>query len=943
MVKTLPIRFKVILIIASIVIGITLSSLGLGFLVSQTRFLETVEGDITVSSRIAETMISNEIGLIKEKARSTAELAALADRDELDGILQSEFEWHHYIGLVVLDTDGIIASRGEVESYEQYRRSRSAARAFQGQTVLATTRITENGRLILRITIPITGTGRTLVAILPGTLFADMVSEFRIWETGGIFIIDAEGVMIANYRPDTVLERRNYIERGETDPRAKSAADFYRTMLQGGSGIGTYTFDGKERLCAYLPIDGSDGWMLGVSAPLQESPLAQLQDMLIFSSIIFLALGLLAAFFAANSIAVPFEQIKEQNRRLEELKKTAESASESKSHFLANMSHEMRTPLNAIIGLSELQLSSEELPENNYNNVEKIYISGMTLLGIINDILDISKIEAGKFTLVPAEYEVPSMINDTVIQNMIRIGSKPIVFKLHLDEKLPLKLIGDELRLKQIFNNILSNSFKYTKEGRVDWYLSSEIDGNDVWLTSRVQDTGIGIREEDIKRLFIDFNQVDIKSNRKIEGTGLGLSITKNLVELMEGSITVESEYGKGSTFSLRIRQQYVNDQLIGRDVIKNLSEFNYTADRRSRKDNLVRAYLPYANVLVVDDVSINLDVAKGMMEPYGMTVDCVDSGQKAIDLVREGKIKYNAIFMDHMMPEMDGFEAVRIIRNEIESEYAKTVPIIALTANAILGNEDLFLKSGFHAFLSKPIDILQMDVIINRYARNKNLEKELSLPKEAPDANREQGSKPKSSLFEGKSVPGIDFSTGLGRLKNNEKTYLGILAAYLAQIRAVPGKIQSFAANTTKDTPADYKILMHSLKGTSYTIGAEDTGKLAEELERAVGKGDIEFINTHIGALLDALETLGVNLADFLDQAKKRKPQQAAPDPALLTKVLEASIQYDMGQLDAAMDELERYDYESGSDLIIWLREKIADSELEKIQERLSKEGKNG
>jgi HPt (histidine-containing phosphotransfer) domain-containing protein len=199
------------------------------------------------------------------------------------------------------------------------------------------------------------------------------------------------------------------------------------------------------------------------------------------------------------------------------------------------------------------------------------------------------------------------------------------------------------------------------------------------------------------------------------------------------------------------------------------------------------------------------------------------------------------------------------------------------------------------------------------------------------------------TGLFEGKSVPGIDFSTGLGRLKNNEKTYLGILGSYLAQIRAVPGKIQSFAANNTKDTPSDYKILMHSLKGTSYTIGAQAIGKMAEELEQAAGKGDTKFINAHNVALLEGLENLSTKLGNFLEQTKKRKPLQTAPDPALLAKILEASIHFDMGQLDAAMDELEQYDYESGSDLIVWLREKIADSELEEIQERLSEERKNG
>ncbi|MDR0878678.1 MAG: hypothetical protein LBN21_11545, partial [Treponema sp.] len=266
----------------------------------------------------------------------------------------------------------------------------------------------------------------------------------------------------------------------------------------------------------------------------------------------------------------------------------AQAANAAKGEFLSKMSHEMRTPLNAIIGLSELELGSEELPENSHNNVEKIYVSGMTLLGIINDILDISKIDSGNFTLVPAEYELPSLISDTAIQNMVRIGSRPIEFKLHIEETLPFRLIGDELRVKQIFNNLLSNAFKYTQEGSVDWYISGETDGDSVWLSCRIQDTGIGIRKKDIAKLFTEYNQVSVKSSNRVDGTGLGLSITKNLVERMDGAINVESEYGKGSAFSFRIRQKYVNDQVIGSDVLKNLSEFHYTADRRSRKRDLV-------------------------------------------------------------------------------------------------------------------------------------------------------------------------------------------------------------------------------------------------------------------------------------------------------------------------------------------------------------------
>jgi CheY-like chemotaxis protein len=640
-----------------------------------------------------------------------------------------------------------------------------------------------------------------------------------------------------------------------------------------------------------------------------------------------------------------------------ELTKTAEEASEAKTRFLATMSHEMRTPLNAIIGLSELGLGSDELTGNAYSNMEKIYVSGMTLLGIINDILDISKIESGKFILTPAEYEAPSSINDTIIQNIIRIGSKPIQFKLTVDENFPFKLLGDELRVKQIFNNLLSNAFKYTERGTVDWRLSAEISGDSVWIVSSIRDTGIGIRHEDLPKLFTDYNQVDIKSRRRIEGTGLGLSITKKLVELMDGLIMVESEYGKGSVFSVRIRQAYVNGSVIGPEIARNLSSLNYTAERRSKNEKLVRAWFPYATVLVVDDVPMNLDVAKGMLKPYGMTVDCVDGGRKAIDLIREEKTKYRAIFMDHMMPEMDGFEAVRIIREEIGTEYAKTIPIIALTANALIGNEDLFLKNGFQAFLSKPIDIIQLDVIVNRYVRDKNLEKNLGLTGKKPESpaghpkdglarsSPDEKIENKPGIMAGRSMEGIDFSSGLKRFDDNEETYLRIVSSYFVQIQTIAEKIRTYTAEfrppmdaLNQEALEDFKRTVHSLKSTSYTIGARHIGSMAEELEKASFAGDIKYINAHNGALIDSLEKLIPVLKNFLDeiQSANQKPLREAPDPALLSRLLKAGADYDMERMDAAMDELEQYRYTSQADLINWLREAVDKSELESIRERL-------
>jgi signal transduction histidine kinase/DNA-binding response OmpR family regulator/HPt (histidine-containing phosphotransfer) domain-containing protein len=939
------IRSRVFFVITSIVIVITLSTLGLSLLVSRSRFEATVESDLTTISKIAEAVIANEIRLIKEQAYSTAALIEEAKVEDIPAILDREFEWYRYQNLVVIDRNGVLASYREIVQPDEYFKTNEyAKRAFQGESVISTTEYSLEGELIFRTWVP-AGPDRVLVISLSGLNFSNIIKDFRIWQTGHIYVLDAEGTVIAYFRPEMVLGQRNFIESAKTDPRWRSAGEFFTAMIQGGSGMGRYSFGGIDRLCAYTQITGSDGWVLGAVAPSGESPLSKINQVLLISAAAFLVLGLFSASFASKSIATPYEQVKEQNIRLEELKQAAENMSETKTHFLANMSHEMRTPLNAIIGLAELGLGSDELSGNAYDNMEKIYVSGMTLLGIINDILDISKIESGKFVLAPSEYEAPSLVNDTIIQNIIRIGSKPIQFKLHVEEDMPFKLIGDELRVKQIFNNLLSNAFKYTEKGTVDWYLSSEVNGDSVWFISSIKDTGIGIRQEDIPKLFTDYNQVDIRSSRRIEGTGLGLSITKNLVELMDGTITLESEYGKGSTFSIRIRQQYVDDSVIGKEIADNLSNFRYTVDRRYKNEKLVRAWLPYATVLVVDDVPTNLDVAKGMLKPYGMTVDCVETGQRAIDLVREAKIKYNAIFMDHMMPEMDGFEAVQIIRNEIGTDYARTVPVVALTANAILGSEDLFLKNGFQAFLSKPIDIIRLDMIVNRYVRNKKLEENLGLTGKKPDSPGDQGggAAKKQSRFAGTFLDGIDFNAGLKRFENNEETYLGIIASYLSQSQDLIEKVRLISleawSSPTAKPMQDYKIAIHSLKSTSYTIGAWQIGSMAEELEKAVLAEDMNFVNARNGALLKALEKFIPSLKNFFDkiQNANQKPVRQAPDPALLTKILEASANYDMEQLDSAMDELEQYRYETQADLIKWLRKQIDKSELENIKERLS------
>jgi signal transduction histidine kinase len=404
---------------------------------------------------------------------------------------------------------------------------------------------------------------------------------------------------------------------------------------------------------------------------------------------------------------------------LKEATDTAKSASEAKTRFLANMSHEMRTPMNVIVGLTDLMLEEEDISGKTKETLEKINTAGNTLMSLINDVLDISKVEAGKLDLMPVQYDMASLLNDIVTLNLIRIESKPITFKLDISENIPCNLFGDDLRIKQILNNLLSNAFKYTKKGNVTLGVGSWREGEDVWVSFYVRDTGIGIRSEDMARLFSAYNQVDTHANRKIEGTGLGLSIAKRFTELMDGEISVESEYGKGTTFHVRVRQGFVTDKLISKDVIDSLSKFHYADKKKLTQEKLVRADLSYARVLVVDDFITNLDVAAGMLRKYKMQVDCVLSGVEALDLIAVGEPLYDAVFMDHMMPEMDGVETTTAIRT-LDTEYAKKLPIIALTANAVAGNEQMFLDSGFNAFLPKPFNVMDLDSVIQRWIRKR-------------------------------------------------------------------------------------------------------------------------------------------------------------------------------------------------------------------------------
>jgi signal transduction histidine kinase/CheY-like chemotaxis protein len=738
-VNVVSIRVKVFLIITAIVLAITLSTVVISVSAAQNQIIKIIENDMLLVSSLADELITNGIDLLKANASTAAQVIRYTPNEELFQVLREQIAaYENFIGLTILSPAGRVdASWGEETAPGELAWGEYGRMAFSGEQVISTSYKTPSGELVFYILVPIEmweyregddAHSRILAVTISGMSFSNMVNKYRIWESGHITIDDNEGTILANIRPEWVLNRLNFIEQAKTNSQYNEVAATVRRMIRRETGVGRFSIEGVDRISAFRPISGSkDGWSLAVIAPISESPFFHIRLLLLVSGAFFLGMGLLAAIFASGIIARPFYQIREQNIRLAELSEEAQAASRTKSKFLANMSHEMRTPLNAVIGLSELSLKKEELPPVVGKNLERIYSSGITLLGIVNDLLDISTVESGKFEIINAEYDVPSFINDTVNLNIVRIGSKPIDFHLHIDENLPLRLYGDELRIKQIFNNLLSNAIKYTSSGRVDWTITTERDGDKVWFVGEVKDTGSGIKAEDMDKLFTDYNRLDTKKNRNLEGTGLGLAMSKKMAEYMDGTITVESEYGKGSIFIARILQKYISDQTIGPETVERLKDFQYSNKKRSDNAGLPRVYLPNARVLVVDDVEINLDVAQGMLEPYGMQVDCALGGREAISFIRKGEPRYDAIFMDHMMPDIDGFETVRIIRNEIGTDYAKNVPIIALTANAISGNNQKFLDGGFQDFLSKPMDILRLDEVIRRWLKGKEKEKESS------------------------------------------------------------------------------------------------------------------------------------------------------------------------------------------------------------------------
>ena len=655
-----------------------------------------------------------------------------------------------------------------------------------------------------------------------------------------IFTLDLDPLTPASYG-----EEVEFTEALDSAGHGKSAVDEIPYTDRWGEFYSAYSpvFDSSGNVAGVVAVDFAVEWF--------DSQLSAQTRSTISSYLIILIFCLLVGGILALLTVRPF--VRQQGELLEE-KVRAESANHAKSDFLANMSHEIRTPINAVLGMNEMILREDrralntddknidcETAKDALKNIgvyaADVENAGHNLLALVNDILDFSKIEAGRLDLVEAPYKLTSILNNLSNMVLFKAQDKGLNFIIDVDETLPNELLGDEMRVKQILTNILNNAVKYTEKGHVKLSIKGEKQNDDkILLTVEVEDTGIGIKEQDRAKLFKQFQRLEMEKNSTVEGTGLGLVITQRLLEMMGGSIYVESEYGKGSVFTVQIPQKIVSENAVG-----DFQE-RFKANVMEAKTYRESFRASSAHILIVDDTRINLTVATNLLKNTGIQIDTATGGAQAVNMAE--KNLYDVILMDQRMPEMDGTEALHRIR-ATEGGKSKDMPVICLTADAVVGAKERYLAEGFSDYLTKPIDSYELEKMLIKHLPVKKVEmvreEKEAAPAPAPSASKEAD-------FTALKDAGIDSSTGLKFCQNEESFYRTVLIEFAQVSKEKSADLQK--AFDEKDWK-NYEVHVHSLKSTSKMIGAKDLSTLAASLEAAAVSADSGAIEANHDGLM--------------------------------------------------------------------------------------------
>ena len=587
-------------------------------------------------------------------------------------------------------------------------------------------------------------------------------------------------------------------------------------------------------------------------------------------------------------VAVRYMMSQRKAKMLEREKVLADSANKSKSEFLSNMSHEIRTPINAIMGMNEMVIrESKDASILEYS--ENLRNAARTLLSLVNDILDFSKIEAGKMEIIPVEYHISSILNDLVNMIQTRAAKKGLELRIHVSQNIPSVLFGDEIRIKQVITNILTNAVKYTEEGFVTLNVTSRpIDDEKILLCVSVSDTGIGIKPEDIKKLFSAFERIEEKRNRTIEGTGLGMNITQRLLALMNSKLHVESTYGKGSTFAFQVEQKVMNAAPIGdfqQDYKKSLNQ------HEEYHESFIA---PDATILVVDDTVMNLTVVKGLLKQTRIKIETALNGPECLKMVAHKK--YDIIFLDHRMPGMDGIETLNAM-NEMNDNLNKKTPVISLTANAISGAREEYISAGFQDYLTKPINSSQLEKMIIKYLP----------PDKVQAADNNSESEEQFELPEWLKGAGLNIDEGVKHC-GSEEAYLDALTVFANAIETAATEIEKYFG---KNDWKNYTTKVHALKSSSKVIGADELSERAKRLEDAGNSGYIDEIKQDNEPLLKLYRSYIDKLKPLIE-VEEEDSEKPLIDEAELAEAFEAmkdvASNFDYDSLNFIFQSLDEY-----------------------------------